>query len=151
VGKESGMSFDAWIKEVEERVKAATPGPWKIDDFMPDTDFAEKIVWSPNKEAWDEDDDSFNTIATFPVTGAYGYGCDPNQRIDAEFITHARTDIPKLLEAVKLLQEVVRHSIPFCKCPDGRALKPIEAHERYCDFWICHEAFVQLDKTAEGK
>lgn len=66
------------LKAIEARAKAATPGPWFVD--------TDKCVYRdrPNDEL----------IA------------DPSQTnpADAEFIAHAREDIPKLVEEVRRLK-----------------------------------------------
>lgn len=85
--------WDKIIAEIKERVAAATPGPWKHD-------WGNWDVEGPNREniadissgyRYQEPDKSFHSKA------------DPHD--DAEFIAHARTDIPLLLERIEQLED----------------------------------------------
>lgn len=81
------------LKEIEDRCKLASPGPWKsliegrdiesADSFIM-TGIAEEDIWSEKRGA-----DIYLTGATIA---------------DQDFIAHARQDIPKLISEIKLLK-----------------------------------------------
>lgn len=70
------------IREIEEREKAATPGPWRA-------------VWTGNTVK------SHRVYAEW--TGNIACGISPKTG-NADFIAHAREDVPRLLDEVKRLQ-----------------------------------------------
>lgn len=94
------MKTEDRLAAIQARCAAATPGPWNIhqrpDELTPD------YIWSQHKHAWNEEDEEYNVIA-FPRSCEYGYGCDEHIQKDAEFIAHARSDIPWLLARVREL------------------------------------------------
>jgi len=69
------------LKEIQERTEKATPGPWRV----------ERASFS---------DDGFAMFEIENVTEI--------QKADADFIAHARTDIPKLLDCIKYLEYQVK-------------------------------------------
>ncbi|MCA1571929.1 MAG: hypothetical protein LC798_16785 [Chloroflexi bacterium] len=69
---------------IRAREKAATPGPWTID------------------ESFEVDDKG--TRATFVKGPLWWYDNYLESEADAQFIAHARTDIPALLAAVDQLR-----------------------------------------------
>lgn len=89
------------LEAIRARKDAATPGPWKRWDDGVDNEVSARIgsiVEAPGRTA----DGRVKRIAS--VTDWLG---GPQQRADAEFIAHARTDIPDLLEAVDRLRSMV--------------------------------------------
>lgn len=69
------------LREIRERAEAATPGPWITQRFT--------RVWSQASEEW--------------VVAPY----DGTQTQDADFIAHARQDIPDLLAALEEANVIV--------------------------------------------
>lgn len=88
---------EAELNAIEARCEAATPGPWKQSDCG--YDVCSKNIPSAC------DNSSRMTIArcmegdSRPYTTAYKGACK-----DAEFIAHARTDLPRLLAAYRELK-----------------------------------------------
>jgi hypothetical protein len=94
------------IDAIEARANAATPGPWWAEEHRHTiTGDAEWVVWMR------EDKMSDNTILG---------------EEDAEFIAHAREDVPKLIAEVRRLQAKIGGMIRLMSCvcevaepPDG--------------------------------
>lgn len=82
------------LNEIKARAEAATPGPWEVekDSDVKDIDFGPILDWP--WRIWGPDQ--------APLIDFSG-GCDVRSE-DAEFIAHARTDIPRLLEEITSLQ-----------------------------------------------
>jgi len=75
--------LDKYLKELEERLNAATEGPWKVvgnDNW--------KLKGFPQIEMSDEN------LTYFPVD------CNKN----AKFIAHSRTDVEVLLKIIAILE-----------------------------------------------
>lgn len=65
------------LKEIEERANKATPGPWRVDESLPNVYIRhDGIGW--------------------PIASMFHTANGPWKE-NAEFIAHARTDIPALL------------------------------------------------------
>jgi len=79
------MLTDERIAEIRARVEAATPGPWEVDDK-----YSDQFVVCELDEY----------VAVSASTDA-DIGLDG--RADAEFIAHARQDIPDLLDERDML------------------------------------------------
>ena len=77
------------LKEIADRHKAATPGPWKFWDR--DTKFAVGSVDFGNFDAMVVNECQWNIGSIL-------------QRKDADFISHAHEDVPFLLDLVESLQ-----------------------------------------------
>jgi len=71
-----------YLAEIKAREQAATPGPWRV---IPNSSCAYSI---------------FNTTHTVKMGSMY-------LNFDAQFIAHARTDIPALIAEVERLNEVI--------------------------------------------
>ena len=82
------------LDKIEARTNAATEGPWEWD--------------GESNEPWPAGDNSLRSVSGAKddlVLYAWGYdayGIEAARDADAEFIAHARTDVPWLLEQVKL-------------------------------------------------
>jgi len=85
------------IKEVRERANKATPGPWHTDSVGSESIFGQWVFVGPSEY---EDD-----ISSYKSPGVYIYAPDdaPSEE-DAEFIAHARDDMPFLLERIDELE-----------------------------------------------
>ena len=80
---------DPFIEEIKKRVEAATPGPWS---------------WCNDEE--EIHSDSMQESSGDPCHIVYNMG--PIRKKDnAEFIAHARTDIPKLLALVEIYEKTL--------------------------------------------
>lgn len=77
---------DDELRAVRERAKAATPGPWAV--------------------SYDEDVDTFGVVAEDDGPGDVFIVEEMGQpgQHDAEFIAHARQDIPRLLDEIANLR-----------------------------------------------
>lgn len=104
------------LNEIEARLNAATPGPWKRETER-GTMFSRIIAGSEVNE--------FHPLLKLQVCEASlagpGYAGDQTKRAcnNAEFIANAPTDIRKLIDEVKALRErfLCEHDIPkhiFC-------------------------------------
>lgn len=83
---------EARIAEIAERAAKATPGPWEMDD-----DF------SRHHMHYDEGERHVVSIETGSAICGTTHGWEnPNQSpANAEFIAHARSDVPALLMALR--------------------------------------------------
>lgn len=93
------MTLSQYLSEVEARVKAATPGPWKADDclhWVPNRDYADEYITGPTTWTCTEHKNSM--------------GLAPQGAVDeAEFIAHAPTDLARLVAMVKEMQKALAH------------------------------------------
>jgi hypothetical protein len=80
-------------KSIRERADKATPGPWCVAGSPQDFVIAKhggSERCSDNPVVWAEDD------------------CLSGNRVDAEFIAHARADVPRLADEVERLRQILR-------------------------------------------
>lgn len=106
----------AELDEIEKRANAATPGPWRIDcrscsneqsdPSWPETDFLQFHVQGTDvvpMNGFHDPIDGRKLIGPKEVRWGRGdyYGRD------ADFIAHAREDIPKLIARVRELEKIV--------------------------------------------
>lgn len=91
---------DEELKAIEERAKAATEGSWSAEERF---EWRGEMVWSIEGPVWLFED-------------SVGQG-------DAEFIAHARSDVPALAAEVRRLRkafdEADRHWNGRCDCESG--------------------------------
>lgn len=94
---------DAEIEAIEKRCAAATPAPWESEMVL---------------EPWDDDNGGEHHINTAKgeliAQTNYDTLCRKTDEAtfktsaaDAEFISHSRTDLPRLLDEVKAARKVV--------------------------------------------
>lgn len=77
---------DEELAAIESRTEAATPGPWRVEPDDGGHDFHGFATQTRiTTEEW-------------PGGGWSRYGFNP---VDAEFISHARTDVPRLIAALR--------------------------------------------------
>lgn len=83
-------------KEIKARIEAASSGPWK-------SDYGERVAIDfPTPEEYD------SSKAVYDAGKYSAYGLIPHgivHKNDADFIAHARQDIPDLLETIDELEE----------------------------------------------
>jgi hypothetical protein len=87
------------LDAIEARAEAAAPGDHWFADLEPEDQrccaaFTSYEVWA----AQDPDEESNNGVVT-------EFGC---KKVDAEFIAHARTDVPALVAELRAAREVVK-------------------------------------------
>jgi len=75
-----------WLKEIEARLKAATPGPWVYDSYS--RIFAEH-----------------GNVAKVPTVA--GDTATKQGAEDAEFIAHSPADVARLIEALRIATEAL--------------------------------------------
>lgn len=80
---------DARLQAIEERVKAVTPGRWYAEELPPNERFHHPAHWV-YAEHEDERGRSNQVVADCPWRQA-----------DAEFIAHARKDVPELVAMIR--------------------------------------------------
>ena len=97
------MTIESRLAEIRARAENATDGPW---------------------EDWGGVDANGVTRASGPITWD-DHGGEVFKPADAEFIAHARTDVPALLAAVEAVRELHQpghtfhghgFSTPLCSC-----------------------------------
>lgn len=84
----------AELAAIRERANNATPGPWEASEAVDETEFGSYVAYGVAPIApleWYSDSDAAHTAL------------DVMDKADAEFIAHARTDIPALLDHVETL------------------------------------------------
>lgn len=84
-----------YLDEIQARADAATPGPW-------------------------EHVGSYGRIVSGPVQVCRAYGDDGTATPDAAFIAHARTDVPRLVAALRAVEALHRPWKVYgeCDCTD---------------------------------
>ena len=90
------------LAEIEARLKAATPGPWRYNKskcYRPGTNGAQAVV---------TDQEAVFASADGPTIALTGNVDDPQSMADADFIAHAPTDIAALLAEVRRLTPAVK-------------------------------------------
>lgn len=108
-----------WMAEAQARCDAATPGPWSVHDNGITS--AQWKEWTPGPE-WAPDDPAGPHYPDIVVTDMGSYPPDDD---DAEFISNARTDLPRALKAIALLLEHLEGKNQHAMCnitittPDG--------------------------------
>jgi hypothetical protein len=93
----------AWAQETSERADRATKGPWYLVN-CDDRDFASmlRVTTAPDSER--PEDTVAIVLLQMPLEA-----CVADERWDenAEFIVHARTDVPRLIELVGEMAEAL--------------------------------------------
>lgn len=93
------------LKEIEARCEAATDGPWKIWDGPAyagggkDWCIGSGDDWVANMDHRTVKGHSYNCEVDFCDVCS---GITEEQKENAEFIAHARTDIPALIKAIRV-------------------------------------------------
>ncbi len=82
---------DLDLEAIKARAEAATPGPWEADGepFLPQN-------WRPKLSVWANVGDEFSHLVAAVATPDKYLGLT-----DADFIAHARTDVPALVAALE--------------------------------------------------
>lgn len=85
---------DLYIEDIKARAEGATPGLWKASSFGRGIDEPDCIVIHTGAFNWNAIDKGDTVIASTPAW-------DAEAARDADFISHAREDIPKLIAEVE--------------------------------------------------
>ncbi|MFE3452780.1 hypothetical protein ACFXJ8_28030 [Nonomuraea sp. NPDC059194] len=99
------------LRTIEERANAATPGPWHL--CLLDDAWATNLVAisttphvdSPRWPAWDGQKMVAATLVQFPER--YIDIKDARWDENADFIAHARSDVPRLVEEIRRLRTLL--------------------------------------------
>ena len=98
----------AWAQEISERADRATKGPWYLVN-CDDRYFASmlRVTTAPDSER--PEDTVAIVLLQMPLEA-----CVADERWDenAEFIVHARTDVPRLIELVEEMAETLDEMAP---------------------------------------
>ena len=111
------------LNEIEARANAATEGPWEWE--------------GESNEPWPAGDNSLRSVSGAKddlVLYAWGYdayGIEAARDADAEFIAHARTDVPWLLEQVERRDKALEAVLDLHK-EDGHGWGPGESFCTEC-------------------
>lgn len=117
------------LAAIEARANAATPGPWNLymfhGEFMGFSGVPrEPIAIYPDVLCYDQDDDCINITQE-----------------DAQFIAHARQDVPALIAEVRMLNQQVEQPYSDSQAAENtqakewmrKALAELEAAEKVCE------------------
>lgn len=101
------------LDEISERASRATEGPWETRDCAPCTERGRLEV------------NIYDHTGNFQITT--WYDDDEFHRPDAEFIAHAREDVPKLVAALRAVEAVHYDSVGDCAaCVDECGCCPLD-------------------------
>jgi hypothetical protein len=93
------------LADIEARAEAATEGPWEYGNTGEPLDLAARIEWVADTLGYDDEKRHLWSawIETQPgrVTIPALTGDGPNAHANAEFIAKARTDVPRLVRALR--------------------------------------------------
>ena len=105
---------DQELREIHERAAAASPGPWFTR--LLDDDYAMNLVAITNaasdEDSWSEPDGSELVAATLVQHPRYVCHDDGRWDENADFIAHAREDVPRLLAEVARLRSLLEPPAP---------------------------------------
>ncbi|ANA85295.1 hypothetical protein BH769_gp92 [Gordonia phage BritBrat] len=103
----SELDLDA----IEARAKAATPGPWEFHD-----EDSPRNPWVTRKIVRDNEPyHELNILKVRMARHARNECCWPPTSTDAEFIAHARTDVPALVSRVRELEDAIEQAMEECR------------------------------------
>jgi hypothetical protein len=97
------------IEEIKSRLEKATPGPWVGDEFEMTAPKAPTLMAGSIKLVWAED---------FHMSEE-----------DADFVKHARDDVPYLLTRLEDAEETLKRVQNHCLCT--RNIKGFDYHEKH--------------------
>lgn len=103
-------SLDEMLKEIEERCEKATPGPWENEDYRePNGNNWRSVglIWSKNMGAY-HPGTPVCKVDCEKLHAASESGKIKEFEANAEFIAHSRTDIPRLVAALRLARSAAR-------------------------------------------
>lgn len=92
------MMDEETLRDIEKRANAATPGLWEVEGYEGEYGMVYGVLHRPPDAKWPVD-----VVPCGEGPGTYGA-----ERDDAEFIAHAREDVPALIAEVRRLLWRVR-------------------------------------------
>ena len=105
----------AWIQEAKDRAEAASKGPWHVV-HCEDRDFATMLRVSTVPDSEEPGDTVAVVVLQMPLEA-----CVSDERWDenGEFIADARTDVPRLIDAVAEITDALEAAITEVqrRCP----------------------------------
>lgn len=106
-------ALEARLAEMRQRVDAATEGPWIVDDKAWALYVGTPKPWYP-QETYDL---VYSVGAVDDPMDGWTDEANARDRANATFIAHARTDLPKLLDAVEAVVITLRTAcLPKDEC-----------------------------------
>lgn len=119
---------DLDIDAIEQRANAATEGPWVPVKLDRESDW---------RDIQTLDGESVAAGGLVGEGDGYGCACSPT---DAEFISHARTDIPELVARVRELEAALRALQVAAneRCDCDSVFTPQGLHRSLCPVRVLH-------------
>lgn len=118
------------LDEIETRTNAATEGPWEWEGEA--------------KSEWEMGANSLipSRRPDDPVLYGYGYdasGIEVKNPADAEFIAHARQDVPALVAALRAVLELHKPDYTYPECPKCTECSDLASTEdrKFAVLWPC--------------
>lgn len=102
---------DEELATIKARAEAATPGPWKLDDYIGLESYTVCLDYVPenqNRTTGYGAGSEGTAICVLDDEMYFEYSSDTERLANAEFIAHAREDVPALVAEVERLQEALR-------------------------------------------
>lgn len=117
------------LDEIEARTRAATEGPWEVEFYWDDTAGyeVEAITAGGTKGViappWNSQGDVGIEVTT----------------ADAEFIAHARQDVPALVAALRAVLEMHKPDYTYPECPKCTECSDLASTEdrKFAVLWPC--------------
>lgn len=96
-----------FIEKLKQVAAGRTPGEWRIFHEERFCYPSSVRIWSPEKHAWDEEDEEYNTVCDFPRSCEYGRGSDSHIEPDAQFIALAANCFDELVEVAEAAKKTL--------------------------------------------
>ena len=105
------------LEVIEQRAGAATPGPWFVrhldDDYAAGLTAVSTVPDTGRHEGWPRFDGAEIVAATIVQNPcAYAVVADGKWDQNADFIAHAREDVPSLVAEIRRLRQLVEGGQP---------------------------------------
>jgi hypothetical protein len=126
------------LEAIRKRSEAATPGPWYWDKFNLDEDDYDTEMPYLNSEK-DSIMDFGDGEQFYPTEGT------PPNEADAEFIAHAREDVPKLLAEIERLKTVSNDILEEYDSSERRVIDEVSTDRKFA--LHMHEAYLRSCKN----
>lgn len=96
-----------WLDEVKARAESATPGPWRQESYLSGTEY---IRFQTSTKENSHGDGTLGCHMTYRNIAAFDMSedeCDRRKHADANFIAHARTDVPLLISKLEAAERAL--------------------------------------------
>jgi hypothetical protein len=100
----------AKLDEIEARTNAATHGPWVTHKYTTEADTVRQAEWTPCGEP--DHSDCGIAQAVHDISVSLNIHSDGRAKKNAEFIAHAREDIPTLITEIRRLNRLIEEAGP---------------------------------------